>query len=150
MQTRKLNLMGDLYQRRLVSADIGSRAIARIIDWVIVTSFSWAIVAIVRELSELLPRGLSTAAIISAALFSIPYSVAFLTEFGATPGKMIFSLMVVTTEGGPISTGRAFARGFSELLSGLACYVGYFMAALDPQRRALHDRMCNTRVVQRP
>ncbi|PYS28021.1 MAG: RDD family protein, partial [Acidobacteria bacterium] len=32
-------------------------------------------------------------------------------------------------------------------LSGIILLIGYIMAAFDPERRALHDRICNTRVV---
>jgi uncharacterized RDD family membrane protein YckC len=27
------------------------------------------------------------------------------------------------------------------------CLIGFIMAFFDPERRALHDRICNTRVI---
>jgi len=33
------------------------------------------------------------------------------------------------------------------MVSGLACYIGYIIVAFDDQKRALHDHMCNTRVI---
>jgi uncharacterized RDD family membrane protein YckC len=82
-------------------------------------------------------------------LLSLAYSVWFLGKYGATPGKMVCGLKVVTAEGGPISYGRACGRFFAEILSGLILGIGYLMVAFDEEKRALHDRICNTRVVKK-
>ncbi len=75
------------------------------------------------------------------------YQIFFLGKYGATPGKMACSIKVVTADGGRIGYGRATGRFFSELLSGIICYIGYIIVAFDGQKRALHDHICNTRVV---
>jgi uncharacterized RDD family membrane protein YckC len=76
------------------------------------------------------------------------YTIFFLGKFGATPGKMICKIKVVTADGGKLSYGRATGRFFAEILSGMICYIGYLMVLFDKdERRALHDRLCNTRVV---
>jgi uncharacterized RDD family membrane protein YckC len=62
---------------------------------------------------------------------------------------MVAKLQVVTAEGGPLSYGRAMGRAFAEMLSGIICYIGFFMVLFDSQRRALHDRICNTRVIHK-
>ena len=78
------------------------------------------------------------------------YEVLFLGKYGATPGKMACGLKVVTSDGGKISYGRAVGRFFAQILSGLTCYIGYIIAGFDtPQKRALHDHICNTRVVHK-
>jgi uncharacterized RDD family membrane protein YckC len=82
-------------------------------------------------------------------LVQISYQTFFLGRFGATPGKMICKLQVVTAEGGRIGYGRAVGRAFAEMLSGMICYIGYFMVLFDGQKRALHDHICNTRVIQK-
>jgi uncharacterized RDD family membrane protein YckC len=83
-------------------------------------------------------------------VFSVGYSVWFLVKYGATPGKMALGLKVITAEGSPISVGRAFGRFFAELLSAMICYIGYIMVAFDKEeRKALHDILCNTRVVRK-
>ena len=43
---------------------------------------------------------------------------------------------------------RAIGRHFSEWLSSIL-FIGYIMAAFDEEKRALHDRICGTRVVFR-
>ncbi len=78
---------------------------------------------------------------------NLGYSIFFLGRYGATPGKMACKLQVVTAEGGRVSFGRATGRGFAEMLSGIICDLGYLIAAFDGQKRALHDHICNTRVV---
>jgi uncharacterized RDD family membrane protein YckC len=82
-------------------------------------------------------------------LIQFGYQIFFLGKYGATPGKMICKLKVVTGEGGRFGYGRAAGRCLSEMLSGMICYIGYFMILFDDQKRALHDHICNTRVVYR-
>jgi uncharacterized RDD family membrane protein YckC len=75
------------------------------------------------------------------------YSVFFVGKYGATPGKMVCKLQIVTADGGKVSYGRATGRFFAEILSGMICYIGYIMAGFDAEKRALHDHICSTRVV---
>ena len=60
---------------------------------------------------------------------------------------MVFKLTVVDASGSKIGYGRAFGRSCAEILSQLICAIGYIIAAFDDQKRALHDHMCNTRVI---
>jgi uncharacterized RDD family membrane protein YckC len=83
----------------------------------------------------------------SYVILVLSYNTFFLGKFGATPGKMACKLKVVTPEGRPISYLTGFARYFGELVSAMVCCIGYLMVCWDPERRALHDRICNTRVV---
>ncbi len=80
--------------------------------------------------------------------FSIFYYVWFHGTKGATPGKMACGIRVVTAEGAPITKGRAFGRYFGDLLSQLILSIGYLIAAFDAEKRALHDHICNTRVIR--
>lgn len=75
------------------------------------------------------------------------YAGFFVGKYGATPGKMACKLIVVDTNGAPVSYGRAFGRGFAEIVSRLICNIGYLIAAFDGQKRALHDHICSTRVI---
>jgi len=84
---------------------------------------------------------------ISIAL-QLLYESFFLVQYGATPGKMIFKLKVITPEGGPITWGRAIGRYFAKILSGITLLIGYIMAAFDSEKRALHDYIAGTRVIR--
>jgi uncharacterized RDD family membrane protein YckC len=77
----------------------------------------------------------------------VAYDVYFLSAHGATPGKMALGLRVIRADGGPISPTLALARHFAEWLSGIIFLIGYIMAGFDPEKRALHDRICDTRVI---
>jgi uncharacterized RDD family membrane protein YckC len=78
---------------------------------------------------------------------AVGYETFFVGKFGATPGKMACKLRVITAEGAPVSYARALGRYFSKLVSYLTCSIGFIIAGFDDEKRALHDRMCNTRVI---
>jgi len=80
-------------------------------------------------------------------VLNMGYSIFFIGKYGATPGKMACKIKVITAEGGPVTYGRATGRFFAEMLSGIICYIGYIMVGFDEEKRALHDRICNTRVI---
>jgi uncharacterized RDD family membrane protein YckC len=84
-------------------------------------------------------------------LFCLFYYVYFWGARGATPGKSLLGLTIVTESGEtPIGYGRALLRlagyGASSLLLGL----GFLLIAFSPDRRALHDRIAGTRVERSP
>jgi len=76
------------------------------------------------------------------------YAIFFIGRYGATPGKMVCKLHVITADGGRVSYARATGRFFAEMLSGCpTIFIGYIIAAFDDEKRALHDHICSTRVV---
>lgn len=79
---------------------------------------------------------------------AVAYEAYFLSGRGATPGKMVMGLQVIVTSGGPLTPGLAAGRYFAQWLSGAILAIGYLMAAFDPQKRALHDHICGTRVIR--
>ena len=78
---------------------------------------------------------------------AISYETLMIGKYGATLGKMAAKVRVVTAEGGKVSYARALGRYFSKFLSIMICAIGYIMAAFDEEKRTLHDRICNTRVI---
>ena len=82
--------------------------------------------------------------------FIIPavYESWFVGKYAATPGKMACKLKVVMADSGRVSFGRAIGRHFAKYISGLIFCIGYFMAGFDDQKRTLHDRICDTRVIK--
>lgn len=84
---------------------------------------------------------------LGSILITVAFNTFFLGKFGATPGKMAVGIKVVTPDGLPISYARAFGRAWADQLSSLLCSIGYLIAAFDSEKRALHDHICNTRVV---
>ena len=76
------------------------------------------------------------------------YDLVFLRMFSATPGKMVLGLKIKTAQGAPLSVLQIIGRHFAQVLSGLVLGIGYLLAAFDPEKRALHDHICGTRVVK--
>jgi uncharacterized RDD family membrane protein YckC len=81
--------------------------------------------------------------------FHFSYSTFFVGKYGATPGKMALGLKIVTSQGQPLTYGKAFARVLAEMLSGIICYIGYIMVALNDEKKSLHDQICDTRVIRK-
>ena len=67
---------------------------------------------------------------------------------GQTLGKKALGLRVVTPEGERIGYLKAFARYVGRIISGIILFIGFIMAAFDDEKRTLHDRMCDTRVIR--
>lgn len=86
---------------------------------------------------------------ISALAFAAIYETWMIGRYGATLGKMACSLTVVTSDGGKVSYGRALGRHFAKHLSSFIMGIGYIMAGFDEEKRALHDRICDTRVIKK-
>jgi uncharacterized RDD family membrane protein YckC len=78
---------------------------------------------------------------------ALSYETVMIGKYGATLGKMACKIKVVTPDGAKVSYMRSLGRYFAKFLSGILCAVGYIIAAFDDEKRALHDRICNTRVV---
>lgn len=79
---------------------------------------------------------------------NVAYTTYFLGRYGATLGKLAMGIRVVHSNGEAISYKRALGRALAEILSALTLYIGYFMALFGKERAALHDFICDTRVVE--
>ncbi|HVU38790.1 MAG TPA: RDD family protein [Opitutales bacterium] len=75
------------------------------------------------------------------------YETFLIGRYGATVGKMLCRIQVVTADGGKVSYPRALGRFGGKLISNMTFYIGYIIAGFDKQKRALHDHICGTRVI---
>jgi uncharacterized RDD family membrane protein YckC len=71
----------------------------------------------------------------------------FLRYRGATLGKLALGLRVVRSDGESLGWGVSIGRYFMNIVSAIILAIGYIMAGFDPEKRALHDRVCDTRVI---
>ena len=94
---------------------------------------------------------LSFMPVIMLLQYAIPavYDTWFVGKYGATPGKMACKLKIVVADETPLSYSRALGRHFAKWLSSIILGIGFIMAAFDDERRTLHDRICETRVVRK-
>ena len=81
--------------------------------------------------------------------FNIAYFTYFHGSTGRTPGKMLFGLQVVSTEGAPISFGIAFLRAVGYLISGALLNLGFIWIAFDKRKQGWHDKIAGTVVIIR-
>jgi uncharacterized RDD family membrane protein YckC len=93
--------------------------------------------------------GLAAILIVINMAIALVYESWFVVARGATPGKMVLSLEVIRADGTRPGWGLAIGRHFAKMLSSLTIYIGYIMAGFDDEKRALHDRICETRVVRK-
>lgn len=77
------------------------------------------------------------------------YETFFVGRYAATPGKMLCGLRVIRPDGERVTYLRAFGRHLGEYISYFILLIGYIMAAFDREKRALHDHICDTRVVRK-
>ncbi len=73
----------------------------------------------------------------------------FIGRFATTPGKAALKMKIVRPDGSPVTYARALGRNLAEFLSGALLGIGYLIAAFDPQRRTLHDRIAGTVVIKK-
>jgi uncharacterized RDD family membrane protein YckC len=86
---------------------------------------------------------------------AIFYEVLMLRYWGGTVGKLACGLIVVRSDGRSLGWGVSFGRFFMwnvvtnglPYLNMLLMLISGIMAGTDEQKRALHDRVCDTRVV---
>jgi uncharacterized RDD family membrane protein YckC len=79
---------------------------------------------------------------------NLGYNTWMVGKYGATLGKMAMGIRVVRSNGDPLTYPRALGRALAEFLSAFTFYIGYFMAFLGKERAALHDFICDTRIVE--
>jgi len=140
-------------------AEPGSRLAAFLVDTVFVLSGQAVLLAPVvwywwaRETPRLpaevafLPVVASVTLLPLAVLLGVLYHVYFWSVKGATPGKELLELRVVTDDGrSPIPLASAVRRALGYLLSAASLGVGFLMVIFGG--RGLHDRIASTRVVK--
>jgi uncharacterized RDD family membrane protein YckC len=83
-------------------------------------------------------------------LYGFPpaYEIFMIGKYGATWGKMAVKIKVVRPDGERVSYGRSTGRYFAKIPSAMILYIGFLMAFWDKERRALHDQICQTRVIR--
>jgi len=79
-------------------------------------------------------------------LFTLLYTTALHALGGQTVGKMAVSIRAVGIDGELLSVGAAFLRYLAYFVSLLPLALGFVMAGLRRDKRALHDLIAGSRV----
>jgi uncharacterized RDD family membrane protein YckC len=139
--------------RQMVYASVGTRVGAGVIDILILWVLQMAIQLAYTGTGGLRTSDFSilTQQYLVLQLLSIAtaaaYNASFVYQFGGTPGKLALGCRIVTADGGKLSLNRSIGRYFASMLSAFTLGIGYLIAAFDEERRTLHDRICDTRVI---
>lgn len=98
---------------------------------------------------ELIPLlQLFAASVGVGVVWALIYDLMFIPKLGATPGKLLFGLRVVTAGGKPIGALKVAGRCLCKGVAGLPTLcLGYLIVAFDEQKRGLHDHFSGTRIV---
>jgi uncharacterized RDD family membrane protein YckC len=93
---------------------------------------------------------LPSAGLFLSVLLYIIYHLYFWTVRGATPGKMLFHLRVVTEQGeSTIGAKQAVLRMVGYFINNFTIGIGFLLIAFSADKRGLHDRIAETCVVRR-
>jgi uncharacterized RDD family membrane protein YckC len=83
-----------------------------------------------------------------SVVIGLLYDIFFIRKYDATPGKMALGVKLLRADGSKLSMGRIIGRYFAHIISALPLCIGYIVAGFDDEKRAFHDRICDTRVVK--
>jgi uncharacterized RDD family membrane protein YckC len=138
---------------RRAYAGLATRTLAFAVDAAVINAVAWAVAAVVALGLSLLevPDGVRVLlAAIGAALalvWTVAYFVFFWSADGQTPGNRLLGIRVQTAAGRPVRARRAVLRLAALPLSALPLCAGFLLILFDERRRALHDRLVGTVVV---
>lgn len=143
---QRLKEGGSAFSGAMDYAGFWIRFVAKFLDGIITNVISLILLALFAGIAG--GDAMGFAANLMFYIVNFALYVFFHGKFGQTPGKMAMRIKVVRSDGSPIGYGLAAGRFFAELLSGLILGIGYIMAAFDEEKRTLHDRLCDTRVIR--
>jgi uncharacterized RDD family membrane protein YckC len=132
-------------------ANLGARFFGILLDTLIIIVPILLIVVLIGLWGGLLDEDNKITALkaqLIGMFLGILYEAVFLSSpWQATPGKRLLGLKVADLNGLPISFWRAFGRVAAKFLSSILL-IGYIMAFFTKDKRALHDLMAGTIVIE--
>ena len=120
-------------------ADVGTRAIAIIVDSIILGAVS----------SLLFGRGFDIGAGFISFVLMLAYAWYFWTRHdGQTPGKMLTGIRVIKVDGTAIKDVDVFIRVVGYWINSAVIALGWIWAAIDSDKQGWHDKLARTYVVK--
>jgi uncharacterized RDD family membrane protein YckC len=132
-------------------AGFGQRAVALLIDWLIVVVVSMPVIVLAfgAEYFSLDPMRRAWDLVFTLVVGIVV--VGFWRYCGATPGKLAVGVRIVDARTGAVpSTGRLVVRFLAYVVSALPLYLGFLWAAGDRRNHGRHKKIAGTVVVQDP
>jgi uncharacterized RDD family membrane protein YckC len=141
----------------VAAAPTGARVAAGLVDLALVGAIDMTVVYFTLKICELdftQVDALPLAPLLSfLALLNFGYVATFVAAGGQTIGKMAAGIRVIPADPAApaderVSFGHAAVRAAGYLVSALPAGLGFVPAFVGQERRALHDRLADTRVVK--
>lgn len=128
---------------------VGLRAVAIIIDTIILMIVGW-VVALLFGGATASGFQLSGGPALLLFLIAIAYYIVMEAQKGATIGKLILGLRVVMEDGSAIDWRASVVRNLLRIIDGLFIYlVGAILVWTSDKKQRLGDRLANTIVVKK-
>jgi uncharacterized RDD family membrane protein YckC len=123
------------------------RVVASVVDSLILTVAVVALFALIFSENYFASSDLSWGDLLGILLDGVYFTVA-VAAWRTTIAKRLLGLYVVRPDGARVGVGRALARNLATYLSAVLLGFGFLMVAFRRDKRALHDLICDTRVVR--
>src|SRR4051812_45667376 len=160
MATMREVAVRPLPPRRVSAADRGyggliTRVLAAALDALLINLAALAVAAVVALVLSIFPVPHEKKQVLAAiggvlfAVWVVAYFVTFWSTTGQTPGDRVMRVAVRREDGGRIKPLRALWRLVGAVV-GLVLFLGYVPILLNQRRRALHDWMAGTVVLNQP
>ncbi len=140
--------------REPLAASVGPRFLAALVDAIILGSIGLAVLYLTLKVCGLQFAHVAVIPPVPFTAFLLLVAVGYLTLFtaagGQTIGKMAAGIKVVSTDVDHLRVplGQSVLRAAAYLASALPAGLGFLPAVLGADRRAIHDRLADTRVVK--
>ncbi|MBK7109749.1 MAG: RDD family protein [Chitinophagales bacterium] len=135
----------DSQSGQTIYAGFLSRFVAYIIDMLMI-GIARSILALIFGFSLFHP---SMGIIWFGSIFGLLYFIIMEgSKYQATVGKLLMRIKVVNLQGGRITLSESIIRNLSKILSAIFLLIGFLMVLLDDRKRALHDRIAGTFVIE--
>jgi uncharacterized RDD family membrane protein YckC len=137
-----------------LAASVGPRFLAALVDAIILGSIGLAVLYLTLKVCGLQFAHVAVIPPVPFTAFLLLVAVGYLTLFtaagGQTIGKMAAGIKVVSTDVHHLRVplGQSVVRAAAYLASALPAGLGFLPAVLGADRRAIHDRLADTRVVK--
>jgi len=133
------------------TSGVGRRVAAAVVDNAILLGIDAIVIYLTVQMAALTLDQLSLLPVVPLLLFlglvKVAYFSAFTLVGGQTVGKMATRIRVVTLDGMQLDPARAIGRTLGGVVS---LGLGFIPVLLTSDRRALHDHVARTRVVEIP
>jgi uncharacterized RDD family membrane protein YckC len=135
-------------------ASLGPRVLAGVIDAGILAAIAAIVLYLTLKICGVAVSQLSVIPPVPFAAFLLLIAGGYFTLFtaagGQTIGKMAARIRVVPADGevGRVPLGHSVLRAVAYLVSALPAGLGFVPALIGSEKRAIHDRLADTRVVK--